>query len=46
MSSDISDIGYTRCIEMEIVPDPQLPPVAYRPYILPLKQHKWFQKNL
>ena len=44
--SNSSDIGYTKFIEIDMVTDPNLPPVASKPYNLPLKHCKWVQKQL
>ena len=41
MSSSSSDICYTKQIEMEIETDQKLPPVASKPYTLPLKHQEW-----
>ena len=37
MSSSSNDIGYSHLIEMDIETDPNLPPIASKPYMLPLK---------
>ena len=42
----INDIGHTRLIEMDIETDPKLPPIASRPYTLPLKHQGWVRKEL
>ena len=45
MPSNLSDIGYTKHIEMAIVSEPQLPMTATKLYNLPLKHHRWVQKQ-
>ena len=46
MSSSSNDIGYTRLIEIDIETDPNLPPLASKPYTLPLKYQEWVRKGL
>ena len=45
MSSSSSNIGYTKLIEMDTETDPTLPPIDFKPYILPLKHKAWLEKN-
>ena len=42
---DLSDIGKTPLVEMEIVTGDS-PPITQKPYTLPLKHAKWVQKEL
>ena len=44
-SIDLSDIGKTPIIEMEINTG-DCPPIAHKPYTLPLKHAMWVQKEL
>ena len=46
MSSLSNDISYTKLIEMDIETAPILPPIAFKPYALPLKHQKWVRKEL
>ena len=41
ISQHSSDIGLTHLEEMTIKTDPDLPPVASKPYPLPLTHHKF-----
>ena len=45
VTSIFTDIGYTKLIHMDIVTDPQLPPVPSKLFSLPLKHHKQVQKR-
>ena len=46
MSSSSSEIGHMELNEMDIETYTTSPQVAPIPYILPLKHHKWIQKEL
>ena len=46
MSSSSNDIGYTKLIEMDIETDPYSPPIASKPYTLPLKHQKLVRNEL
>ena len=41
-----SDIGLTHLEEMKIESVPKLPPVASKPYALPLKHHKFVKEEI
>ena len=45
-SSDATDVGYTKCIEMNIVMFPQLPSIASLPYTLLLNTLSGFKMIL
>ena len=45
VSKHSSDIGLTHLEEMKIETDPKLPPVASKPYPLPLKHHKFVKEK-
>ena len=44
MSSNSSDIRYTKLIKLDIETYPKLPPVAPKPHTFPSKHHKWVKK--
>ena len=46
MFSSSNDIFYTELIKMDIETDPNLPPIASKPYTLPLKHLAWVWKEL
>ena len=46
ISSSSNDIGYTKLIEMDIETDPNLPPIASKPYTFLLKHQEWVRKEL
>ena len=45
-SASSNDIGYTKLIEMDLEYDPDLPPIAFKHYKLPLKCQEWVRKEL
>ena len=46
ISKHSSDIGLTHLEEMKIYIDPNLPPVASKPYPLPLKYHNFVKEEI
>ena len=46
MSSSSNDIGYAKLIEMSIEINHNLPPIAPKPYTLPLKYQEWVRNEL
>ena len=40
------NIGYAKLIEMNMEADPNLPPIASKPYMLPLMHQLWARKEL
>ena len=45
MSSLSNDAGYTKLIQIDIQTDPNLPPIASKPYTLPLKHQELVRKE-
>ena len=46
MSSSSNDLGYTKCIKMNTETDINVPPIASKPYTLPLKHQEQVIKEL
>ena len=44
--SSSNNIGCTKSIKIDIETDPNLPLVAFNPYVLPLKHQEWVTKEL
>ena len=46
ISKNSGDIGKTMLVEMEIDTGNYPPPIASKPYTLPLKQYEWVQREI